>query len=84
MPKTGKNIRSDFRNNLYIMIPGWFVPPIVAVCLLVVEFSWSVLVLLVVFCVVAFWLLPETSKEHCEGCETVDCPPRSKAVQASK
>jgi hypothetical protein len=34
--------------------------------------------LLVVFCVVAFWLLPELSKKHCDGCETLDCPRRPK------
>jgi cobalamin synthase len=75
-PKPGRTFRSEFQRNLYIMVPGWFVPPIAALYLLVSGFSWSVLALVIVFCVVAFWLLPETSKKHCEGCETVDCPRR--------
>jgi hypothetical protein len=80
-PKPGKTFAGEFRRNLWVMIPGWFVPPIAAVYLLVTGFSWYVLGLLVVFCVVAFWWLPESSKSHCEGCETVDCPRRPKALR---
>jgi hypothetical protein len=62
------------------MFPGWFLPPIVAIYLLVVHFSWPVLAVLGAFCVVGFWLLPEASKEHCEGCATADCPRRPKPL----
>jgi len=57
-----------------VLYPGWFLPPLVALYLLVTAFSWWTVALLVVFCVVAFWLLSEISKKHCENCETVDCP----------
>jgi hypothetical protein len=63
------------------MVPGWFLPPIAGLFLLVSSFSWVVLGLLAVFCFIGFWLLPETSKKHCEGCETVDCPRRPKPVR---
>ena len=76
--KLGTTFAREFRRNLWVMIPGWFVPPLVAVYLLVTGFSWLVLTLLVIFCVIAFWWLPESSKSHCEGCETVDCPRRPK------
>lgn len=77
-PKAGRAFAGEFRRNLWIMVPGWFVPPIAAACLLATDFSWTVLALLVVFCLVAFWWLPESSKSHCDGCETADCPRRPK------
>ena len=63
--------------------PRLVLPPIVGLYLLVMGFSWLMLSLLVVFCLVAFWWLPESSKKHCEGCETVDCPrgPKPKLIQ---
>lgn len=83
-PKPGRTFGSEFRRNLYIMVPGWFVPPIAALYLLATGFAWWILFLLAVFCIVGFWLLPETSKKHCEGCETVDCPRRPKMKQVAK
>ncbi len=80
-PKPGTTFSREFRRNLYIMVPGWFVPPLAGLYLLLSGFSWTVLLLLVAFCVVGFWLLPESSKKHCEGCETVDCPRRPKAAK---
>lgn len=80
-PKPGTTFAREFRRNLWVMIPGWFLPPIAAIYLLVTGLSSLALMLLVVFCVVAFWWLPESSKSHCEGCETVDCPRRPKPVK---
>ncbi|MFZ5881487.1 MAG: hypothetical protein ACOY0R_19135 [Chloroflexota bacterium] len=77
-PKPGGTFSREFRRNVAVMVPGWFLPPIVGVYLLLTGFSWGLLALLVVFCVVAFWWLPESSKKHCAGCETVDCPRRPK------
>jgi hypothetical protein len=79
-PKPGRTFSREFRRNVIVMIPGWFLPPILGIYLLVVHFSWPVLVMLGAFCVVGFWMLPETSKKHCEGCETADCPRRAKAL----
>lgn len=80
-PKPGRTFRSEFRKNIIVLFPGWFLPPIVAIYLLVNSFNWPVLALLVAFCIIGFWLLPEASKKHCEGCETLDCPRRPKALR---
>jgi hypothetical protein len=74
----GKTFAGQFRKNVYVMVPGWVVPPIVGIILLVGQFSWLVLGLVILFCFIGFWWLPEASKSHCEGCETVDCPRRPK------
>lgn len=68
----------QFRLGTIVVGSGWFVPPIAAIYLLVTDFSWWVVGLLIIFCAVAFWLLPEFSKSHCENCETLDCPRRPK------
>ena len=77
----GRTFRGQFSLGTIAMAPGWFLPPVAALYLLITSFTWTVLILLVVFCVVSFWLLPELSKQHCEGCETVDCPRRPKKKQ---
>lgn len=79
-PKAGWTFSREFRRNVIVMVPGWFLPPIVGLYLLIGSFRWPVLGLLAAFCVIGFWLLPEASKKHCEGCETVDCPRRPKAL----
>lgn len=79
-PKPGRTFSREFRRNVVVLILGWFLPPIVGIYLLVVHFSWPVLALLGAFCVVGFWLLPEASKKHCDGCKTVDCPRRPKPL----
>ncbi len=76
--KVGKTFGSEFRNNVYVMVPGWFLPPLIAAWLLFWDFSWPVLGLGIAFCLIGFWWLPESSKKHCQGCETVDCPRRPK------
>ena len=73
-PQPGRTFGGEFRRRSWELYPDWFVPPVAAVYLLVTAFSWPVLALGVVFCLDAFWLLPEASKKHCENCETVDCP----------
>jgi Ca2+/Na+ antiporter len=79
--RLGRTYGSQFRRNVYVMAPGRFLPPIAGLYLLLTRFSWSVLILLVAFCVVGFWWLPESSKKHCEGCETLDCPRHPKTVK---
>ena len=70
----GKTFGQQYRSRSWVLYPGWFVPPVVGLYLSITSFSWLTLGLVVVFCLDAFWLLPETSKQHCENCETVDCP----------
>jgi len=80
-PKPNTTFAREFRRNVIVMVPGWFLPPIMGVYLLVTGFLWPVLVLLIFFCLVAFWWLPESSKSHCKDCETVDCPRRPKTAK---
>ncbi len=84
-PQPGRTFGSEFRRRSWVLYPGWFLPPVAGLYLLIFHFSWFPLALLVVFCLVAFWLLPEASKKHCENCETVDCPrhPKNKKAQGS-
>jgi hypothetical protein len=77
-PQLGKTFARQFRHNVYVIAPGWFLPPIAALYLLATGFSWLTLAMTALFCVVAFWLLPASSQKHCENCETVDCPRRPK------
>lgn len=82
-PRPDTTFARQFRRNVYVMAPGWFLPPLGGLYLLVTGFTWTLLGLVVIFCVVAFWLLPEASRKHCEGCETVDCPRRPKQLHKS-
>ena len=61
-PQPGKTFGSEFRRKSWVLYPGWFLPPIAGLYLLVFQFSWVGLALLAIFCVDAFWLLPEVSK----------------------
>lgn len=72
----GKTFGSEFRRNVYVLVPGWVLPLLAGLYLLWRDFFWPVLGLLVAFGVIGFWWLPESSKKHCQGCETVDCPRR--------
>jgi hypothetical protein len=73
-PQPGQTFGSEFRRRSWVLYPGWFLPPLAGLYLLISHFSWPVLVLLAFFCLDAFWLLPLVSKQHCEKCDTVDCP----------
>jgi hypothetical protein len=73
-PRPGRTFGTEYRRWVWVLFPGWFLPPLVALYLLFTAFSWWMVTLLALFCVVAFWLLPKNSRKHCENCETVDCP----------
>ena len=84
-PQPGRTFGTEFRRRSWVLYPGWFLPPIAGLYLLVFGLSWLALGLLVLFCAVAFWLLPQDAKRHCENCVTVDCPryPKSKKTVIS-
>ena len=86
-PQPSRTFGTEFRRKSWVLYPGWFLPPVAGLYLLIFHFSWAALALLVIFCVDAFWLLPKVSQKHCENCETVDCPryPKNKkTVQPTK
>jgi hypothetical protein len=82
-PQPGRTFGSEFRRRSWVLYPGWFLPPLAGLYLLIAHFSWLPMALLGFFCVDAFWLLPEVSKKHCENCETVDCPRYPKNKKSS-
>ena len=59
-----------FKKHIPVIVPLWFIPVLAGVPLLVLGFSWPLLILLVVFAVDAFVLLPLFSVKH--GC--TECP----------
>lgn len=74
--REGKSFRKIFRQNIIFLFPGWFVPPLVAVSLLFLEYQSSLLFLTIIFSIIAFFLIPVVSKQvGCKNCEIrADCP----------
>jgi len=68
-PRSLKDFRRQFKYNVTCQFPVWFVPPIAAGYLLYEEFSYIVVVLLVVFLIEAFGIYPYMStRKTCEDC----------------
>ena len=61
-----------FKQHIPVIVPLWFIPVLVGVPLVIHSFSWTLLVLLVVFALDAFVVLPLVSTKH--GCK--ECPQR--------
>jgi len=61
-----------FKKHIPVIVPLWFIPVLAGVFLVVCSFSWPLLVLLVVFALDAFVVLPLVSTKH--GCK--ECPQR--------
>jgi hypothetical protein len=78
--KEGRDFAGQFRRNVVLLFPGWFVPPIAGVYLLYKDMSWLVATVMVVFLLVGFVILPRDSQRYCEGCENEGCPRRRKGV----
>jgi hypothetical protein len=61
-----------FKKHIPVIVPLWLIPVLVGVPLVIRSFSWTLLVLLVVFALDAFVVLPLVSTKH--GCK--ECPQR--------
>lgn len=70
--KDSDRFKEKFKKHIPVIVPLWFVPVLFGAAVVVRSFSWSLLVLLVVFAVDAFIILPLFSKKH--GC--AECPQR--------
>ena len=70
----------SFRRNSLVMAVGWILPPVGAIVLCVQAYGrgWTFagsIVVLVAFCLIAFWLLPVGAKPRCGRCDNRDeCP----------
>jgi len=61
-----------FKKHIPVIVPLWFIPILVAVPVLISEFSWLLVILIGVFAVDGFVILPLFSTRH--GC--AECPQR--------
>jgi hypothetical protein len=61
---------AQFKKHIPVIVPLWFVPPIVGIYRLVLGFSANLLLLVLVFALVGFIVLPLVSRRY--GCN--DCP----------
>jgi hypothetical protein len=68
--------REKFKKHIPVIVPLWFIPFIAGVVFAVRSFSWLMVILLVVFALVAFVVLPLFSKRHsCGNCpQKESCP----------
>ena len=65
-----------FKKHIPVIVPLWFIPILAGGPALVSRFSWSLLVLLIIFALDAFIVLPLVSVRHgCKECpQKVTCP----------
>lgn len=65
-----------FKKHIPVIVPLWFIPILAGGPVLVGSFSWLLLVLLIIFALVAFVVLPLVSIQHgCKECPQKDtCP----------
>ena len=70
--KDNDKFKEKFRKHIPVIVPLWFIPLLAGIFLVARSFSWALLVLLVVFALDAFVVLPLFSSKH--GCR--ECPQR--------
>jgi hypothetical protein len=65
-----------FRRHIPVIVPLWFIPVVAGLPLIIRSFSWVLLILLVIFALDAFVVLPLVSTKHgCKECPQKDtCP----------
>ena len=68
--KSVREFRSSFLKNIAVIFPNWFLPFFIGIYLLYIDFSILILVLLIVFAVVGFAVVPYISKsKSCNSCK---------------
>ncbi len=65
-----KPFAEKFKKHIPLIIPLWFIPPIVAVIALIINFQLTILFLTIIFLINSFIILPQLSKKY--GC--AHCP----------
>ncbi|MCJ7579150.1 MAG: hypothetical protein MUP98_01280 [Candidatus Aminicenantes bacterium] len=71
-----RSFKKVFKQNIGIVFPNWFVPFIIAIYLLVTQYTQEVLILTITFSMIGFVVIPLISKfVGCKNCEIKeDCP----------
>lgn len=72
--REGTDFAPQFRRGTMLLYPTWFVPPSVGIVALVRAWSWWVLGLLALFCLMSFVFLPGAFRRLCENCDNEACP----------
>jgi hypothetical protein len=73
--RPGRGFGEQFRRNVVVMYPVWFLPPLAALWRLLVDPGWQVVVLLGLFCLGGFVVLPYASHRLCRTCaNAARCP----------
>ncbi|MCG8572577.1 MAG: hypothetical protein MJB14_20785 [Spirochaetes bacterium] len=74
--KNGTNFRRIFRKNIVVLFPCWFIPPVVTIYVLLQQFDRALFVLMILFSITAFLLVPYVSKfVGCKNCASrSNCP----------
>jgi len=74
--RDSKHFKRVFRRNIIVQFPNWFAPFSVALYLLIVKYSTSLLLLTIIFSIIGFVIIPIISKQvGCKNCEIKDdCP----------
>ena len=74
--KNSSSFRKIFRRNILIVFPNWFVPLAIGIFLLLKQYSVRILVLMIIFSITGFVIIPLISKlAGCKNCEIKeDCP----------
>ena len=71
-----ESFSEKFKKHIPVIVPLWFIPILAGVPFVIRSFSWTLLVLLVVFALDAFVILPLVSRKYgCKGCpQKESCP----------
>ena len=71
-----KSFKKVFKQNIGVVFPNWFIPLIIAIYLLLVQYTQNVLILAIAFSLTGFVIIPLISKlVGCKNCEIKeDCP----------
>ena len=74
--KAADRFNEKFKKHIPVIVPLWLIPILTGAVLIICSFSWLLLVLLVVFVLDAFIVLPLLSVKHgCMGCPQKNvCP----------
>jgi len=73
--KSLKEFNKNFKKYIAVLFPDWFVPTIIGFYLLIITFDWIVVIILIIFMVIGFGVIPFGSRSKCKSCKhRKQCP----------
>lgn len=68
--RSDKSFKKVFRNNIWVMVPDWLVPFVIAIVIALTRHTSEILILTISFSIVGFIVIPVISKQvGCKNCE---------------